>query len=240
IVNLFDTLNEYKGYYELEIDLKQIDPTIQSINKFIDTYETIEISNIDNFSINNNLTKIENYTYIDTELFAGLEMCSTSLGKLSELIVKEDGEQQTTNANFPKNKIIKTNEILTGEIKSFITSYADDLKESVNYLKEENYSTQYRIKHRSQLLIFFLMQISSIKNIKNHNNVKNVYLELYYTNDVKLKIRFSKVIWPKIIGTYYPEYKKFGNNNLTILNNSDDLNFTNKSNNSVKITFKPK
>ncbi|UZQ30045.1 MAG: hypothetical protein OHM57_12775 [Spiroplasma phoeniceum] len=58
---------------------------------------------------------------------------------------------------------------------------------------------------------------------------------------MKLKIRFSKVIWPKIISTYYPEYKKFGNfNNFTFSNNSDKLNFTNKSNNPVKITFKPR
>ncbi len=104
---------------------------------------------------------------------------------------------------------------------------------------EEKYHTQYKIEGRSQLSLIFLMQISSIKNIENNNNVKNVYLQIYYTNDMKLKIRFSKVIWPKIIGTYYPYYKKFGNfNNLTFSNNSDKLNFTNKSNNTVKITFK--
>ncbi|WP_425377878.1 hypothetical protein [Spiroplasma endosymbiont of Polydrusus pterygomalis] len=232
VVNLFDDLNEYKGYYEIEIDLKQIDPTIQSINKFIDTYETIEINNIGNFSITNIATKIENYDYSNTELFAGGEICSISLDKLSELIVKEDGKQQISNANFPQNKIIKTNEIST-EIKQFITSYADDLI-------EENYRTRYSVKGKSQLSILFLMQISSINNIKP-NNVKNVYLELYYTNNVKLKIRFSKVIWPKIIGTYYPYYKKFGNNNnLNFSNNSNNLNFSNNSNNPVKITIKPR
>ncbi|QED24871.1 hypothetical protein [Spiroplasma citri] len=83
------------------------------------------------------------------------------------------------------------------------------------------------------------MQISSINNIKS-NKVQNVYLQMYYTNELKLKIRFSKVIWPQFIGTYYPDYKKFGNdNNLTFWNNSDKLNFINKNNNSVKITIKP-
>ncbi len=61
-------------YYETEIDLKQIDPTIQNINKFIDTYETIEISNIDNFSITNIATKINMYKYKDIELFSGIEV----------------------------------------------------------------------------------------------------------------------------------------------------------------------
>ncbi|WP_126821434.1 hypothetical protein [Spiroplasma endosymbiont of Megaselia nigra] len=109
MVNLFDTLNEYKGYYELEIDLKQIDPTIQSINKFIDTYETIEISNINNFSITNFATKIHMYEYKDIELFAGKEECNFNLGKISDLNYEGGGDQQITNTNFPQNKIIKTN-----------------------------------------------------------------------------------------------------------------------------------
>ncbi len=135
-------------------------------------------------------------------------MCGVVLGKLSELVVKYDGKQQITNDNFPQNKIIKTDEIST-KIKSFVISKADDLI-------EEKYHTQYKIEGRSQLSLMFLMQISSIKNIENNNNVKNLYLQIYYTNDIKLKIRFSKLIWPKIIGTYYSYYKKFGNfNNLT-------------------------
>ncbi|MFU0252451.1 hypothetical protein [Spiroplasma sp. Moj] len=164
---------------------------------------------------------------------AGFEICGIVLGKLSKLVVKYGGKQQITNANFPQNKIIKTDEIST-KIKSFVISKADDLI-------EENYHTQYKIEGRSQLSLIFLMQISSIKNIENKNNVQNVYLQVYYTNDMKLKIRFSKVIWPKIIGVYYPDYKKFGNfNNLTFSNNSDKLNFTSKNNKPVKITIKPR
>ncbi|PQM29829.1 hypothetical protein [Spiroplasma poulsonii] len=50
-INLFDNTTEYKGYYEIEIDLRQIDPTIQSISKFQDSYKTIEISNLDNYKL---------------------------------------------------------------------------------------------------------------------------------------------------------------------------------------------
>lgn len=45
-------MNEfYDAYYEVEIDLKQIDPTIQSISKFQDAYKTIEISNLGNLQV---------------------------------------------------------------------------------------------------------------------------------------------------------------------------------------------
>lgn len=41
----------YDVYYEVEIDLKQIDTTIQSISKFQDAYKTIEISNLGNLQV---------------------------------------------------------------------------------------------------------------------------------------------------------------------------------------------
>lgn len=45
-------MNEfYDAYYEVEIDLKQSDPTIQSISKFQDAYKTIEISNLGNLQV---------------------------------------------------------------------------------------------------------------------------------------------------------------------------------------------
>ncbi len=120
VVNLFDDTEEYTGYYETEIDLRQIDPTIQSISKFQDVYKTIEISNLNNFSIINSATKIANYDYSKTtELLAGTEVCGVVLEKLSDLVVKYDGKQQITNANFPQNKIIKTYEIST-KIKSLV------------------------------------------------------------------------------------------------------------------------
>ncbi len=49
-LNLFP--DEFKdAYYEEEIYLKQIDPTIQSISKFQDAYKTIEISNLNNLQV---------------------------------------------------------------------------------------------------------------------------------------------------------------------------------------------
>ncbi|MBW3059380.1 MAG: hypothetical protein CXB60_10255 [Spiroplasma poulsonii] len=53
--------NLYDGYYEIEIDLKQIDPTIQSISKFISSYKTIEISNLNNLQVECGPPEIENF-----------------------------------------------------------------------------------------------------------------------------------------------------------------------------------
>ncbi|QIA73188.1 hypothetical protein GL982_05950 [Spiroplasma citri] len=227
MVNLFDSTEEYTGYYETEIDLRQIDPTIQSIEKFKSAYKTIEISNLDNFSINNNATKIANYGYSNIELFVGRGQCNLSVGEIFDFNFLEGGSEQTTNANFPQNKIIKTEEIST-EIKTFIISKADKLG-SVSF-------ATYKTKYQDQIILF-LMQISDT-NLKPINKVQNVYLQAYYTNDMKLKIRFSKVIWPKFMGTVgYPNWGH--NTNLTFSNSVNKLNFTNKSNNPVKITIKP-
>ncbi len=55
-------------------------------------------------------------------------------------------------------------------------------------------------------MVLFLMQISTINNIK-HYKTKNVYLKLYYTNYVKLKIIFTKKILPRFMGTVgYPNW----------------------------------
>ncbi|MFW4370986.1 MAG: hypothetical protein EHV01_003475, partial [Spiroplasma sp. hy2] len=226
-LDLFDNTAEYKGYYEVEIDLKQIDPTIQSISKFQDAYKTIEISNLNNFYIINKANKIANYGYSDIELFVGRGQCNLSVGKISDFNFVHAGSEQETNANFPQNKIIKTNEIST-EIKTFVISKADKLW-PVSF-------SQYKTKYKDQI-ISFLMQISGT-NLKPINNVQNVYLQAYYTNDVKLKIRFTKVIWPRFMGAV--GYPNWGHNvNLTFSNVVDKLNFTNKSNNTVKIIIKP-
>ncbi len=226
-VDLFDYKEEYSAYYETEIDLKQIDPTIQSIDKFISSYKTIEISNLNNFSITNNATKIANYGYSNIELFVGRGQCNLSVGEIFNFNFVGGGSKQETNANFPQNKIIKTDEIST-EIKTFIISKADKLG-PISFSK-------YKTKYQDQI-VSFLMQISD-SNLKPINNVQNVYLQAYYTNDVKLKIRLTKVIWPRFMGCV--GYPNWGNNdNLTFSNNSDYLNFTNKSNNPIKITIKP-
>ncbi len=202
-------------------------PTIQSIDKFISSYKTIEISNLNNFSITNNATKIANYGYSNIELFVGRGQCNLSVGEIFNFNFVGGGSKQETNANFPQNKIIKTDEIST-EIKTFIISKADKLG-PISFSK-------YKTKYQDQI-VSFLMQISD-SNLKPINNVQNVYLQAYYTNDVKLKIRLTKVIWPRFMGCV--GYPNWGNNdNLTFSNNSDYLNFTNKSNNPIKITIKP-
>ncbi|WP_425378646.1 hypothetical protein [Spiroplasma endosymbiont of Polydrusus pterygomalis] len=128
---------------------------------------------------------------------------------------------------FPQNKIIKTNEIST-EIKTFVISKADKLRD-VSF-------SEYKTKYQDQI-ISFLIQVSDT-NLKPINNVQNVYLQAYYTNNLKLKIRFTKVIWPRFMGAVgYPSWGH--NTNLTFLNNSDNLNFTNESNNTVNIIIKP-
>jgi hypothetical protein len=63
-LNIQPTLfsNEFNEvYYETEIDLKQIDPTIQSIIKFQDAYKTIEISNLNNIQVECGTPEIENF-----------------------------------------------------------------------------------------------------------------------------------------------------------------------------------
>ncbi|MFW4371111.1 MAG: hypothetical protein EHV01_004105 [Spiroplasma sp. hy2] len=62
--------------------------------------------------------------------------------------------------------------------------------------------------------------------------------EVYYTNDVKLKIRFSKVIFPQLVIVW--DY--FGNDKDIILDvsNPNVLGIRNKSDNPVKITIKPR
>ncbi|WP_374695862.1 hypothetical protein [Spiroplasma endosymbiont of Polydrusus formosus] len=74
-------------------------------------------------------------------------------------------------------------------------------------------------------------------NLKPINNIQNVYLQAYYTNDVKLKIRFTNIILSRFVGV--AGYLNRGHNaNLTFSNSSYYLNFTYKSKNQVKITIK--
>ncbi|WP_374696267.1 hypothetical protein [Spiroplasma endosymbiont of Polydrusus formosus] len=42
--------------------------------------------------------------------------------------------------------------------------------------------------------IKFLLQITKLSN-NDKDKIKETYLQSYYTNDVKLKIRFSKIIF---------------------------------------------
>ncbi len=55
-----------------------------------------------------------------------------------------------------------------------------------------DYKNIYKINNKEAYIIF-LLQITSLSN-KFDNKIKETYLQSYYTNDVKLKIRFSKKI----------------------------------------------
>ncbi|MBW3059381.1 MAG: hypothetical protein CXB60_10260 [Spiroplasma poulsonii] len=80
------------------------------------------------------------------------------------------------------------------------------------------------------------MQISDDK-------IKETYLQAYYTNNMKLKIRFTKKLKPELRflgGAGYWPY--FGNEkDITIdVSNPNVLGIRNKMINPVKITFKPR
>ncbi|QED24663.1 hypothetical protein [Spiroplasma citri] len=73
------------------------------------------------------------------------------------------------------------------------------------------------------------------------DKIKETYLQAYYTNDVKLKIRFSKVLFVLLI-LKNSVIKYFGNSgNITLyVSNPNYLGIRNKSTEPVKITIKPR
>ncbi|RUO86352.1 hypothetical protein [Spiroplasma endosymbiont of Megaselia nigra] len=86
------------------------------------------------------------------------------------------------------------------------------------------------------------MQITSWSNNVN-NKIKEIYLQSYYTNDMKLKIRFSKALIGNLSAKILRSTRWFwGNKDYILLNinNPNILGIRNKSDNPVKITFKPR
>ncbi|MFJ1522780.1 MAG: hypothetical protein EHU54_05280 [Spiroplasma sp. ald] len=98
--NIFS--DEFKdAYYEVEIDLKQIDPTIQSIDKFISSYKIIEISNLNNLQVECGPPEIENFIpNRNVNLSAGKYSCNQNFGSLTNMTLKESGRSQTDEVNF--------------------------------------------------------------------------------------------------------------------------------------------
>ncbi|WP_353487132.1 hypothetical protein, partial [Spiroplasma phoeniceum] len=116
-VNLFSD-DFYDAYYEVEIDLKQIDPTIQSISKFQDAYKTIEISNLNNLQVECGPPNIENFIpNINIDIKGGGNNCSSSHGLLSQMTLQESGHSQVDKVNFPNIFTIDTKEI-TNDIQT--------------------------------------------------------------------------------------------------------------------------
>ncbi|WP_342256267.1 hypothetical protein [Spiroplasma endosymbiont of Poecilobothrus nobilitatus] len=243
-INLFN--NEFnEGYYETEIDLKQIDPTIQSIDKFISSYKIIEISNLNNIQVECGPPDIENFIpNRNINLSGGVNSCNNDGGSLANITLYKSGRSQTDKVNFENTITLYTDNIKVNDIQTFATAYT-------NGLSEKGYKNTYYINDR-KYSINFLLQITNLPN-EDYNNlisnkIKETYLQTYYTNDVKLKIRFSKILFVNLscIGIEkFPnqEYFKYWGNDKDIkidVSNPNVLGIRNKSDNPVKITFKPR
>ncbi|MBW3058939.1 MAG: hypothetical protein CXB60_07795 [Spiroplasma poulsonii] len=229
-VNLFS--NEFnEGYYEIEIDLKQIDPTIQSISKFQDAYKKIEISNLSNLQIECIKPYIENFIpNRDINLLGGSNGCDFNSGLLSNITLKKEGLLQTDKINFENTITLYTNNI-NNDIITFATAYT-------NGLSSGNYKNIYYTEKSGA--VNFLLQITKLSNNDN-DKIKETYLQAYYSNDVKLKIRFTKVLFAQLLLLAQINLSYEGNNkNITIdINNKNILGIRNKNNNSIQIIFKP-
>ncbi|WP_424526442.1 hypothetical protein [Spiroplasma endosymbiont of Glossina fuscipes fuscipes] len=232
-INLFS--DEFKdAYYETELDLRQIDPTIQSIDKFISSYKTIEISNLDNLKVSCIEPDIKHFIRDrNVNILGGYSTCEYNFGSLSDATLHKKGLQQKDNVNFPNTFTIDTKKI-TNDIQTF------EPIAYTNGLPSGNYQSEYTISWRNWD-INFLLQITKLSNNDN-NKIKETYLQAYYTNDVKLKIRFSKVLFPQLLGYCLTNNTSWGNDkNITIdLNALGVLNMVNTSDNPIKITIKPR
>ncbi|RUO85704.1 hypothetical protein D9R21_07200 [Spiroplasma endosymbiont of Megaselia nigra] len=237
MVNIFDDIAEYKGYYEIEIDLKQIDPTIQSISKFISSYKTIEISNLNNLQVECGLPNIENFIpNRNIDIISGIDDCSNNLFSLENITLKNIGLSQIDNINFDNTITLYTKNIKVNDTE---TKYATAVATGLPF---KGYSTIYETSTINS--VRFLLQKTFLPKYGVNNKIKETYLQAYYTNDMKLKIRFTKIILPLLQFYYIDAYRKqkyFGNDKDIILdiNNSNVLGIRNKSDNPVKITFKP-
>ncbi|WP_348735244.1 hypothetical protein [Spiroplasma endosymbiont of Ammophila pubescens] len=175
-----DEFNE--GYYETEIDLKQIDPTIQSISKFKDAYKTIEISNLGNLQVECKQANIENVILNrNINLSGDYDNCNIDLFSLATIILQESGRYQTDKVNFDNTITLYTDNI-TNDIQTVASGYTNGLPSYDDY--ENKYTGQ-----KGSGDIRFLLQITKLYNNDN-DKIKETYLQSYYTNDMKLKIRF--------------------------------------------------
>ncbi len=120
--NFFDENTKYFGYSEIEIDLKQIDPTIKSIDKFISSYKTIEISNICNLQVECEPPNIENFIpNRNVEILVGRTGCSDYLGNLGGIKIETQGRAQINKVNFENTIILYTDNIKVNDIQTVAT-----------------------------------------------------------------------------------------------------------------------
>ncbi|MBW3057838.1 hypothetical protein D6D54_00705 [Spiroplasma poulsonii] len=219
------------GYYETEINLRQIDPTIQSIDKFISSYKTIEISNLNNLQVGCLKPDIEHFIKDrNVNLLGGSNGCNLNGGLLSNITLQKTGLEQKDNVNFDNTITLYTDNI-TNEIKTFSTAYTNGLPSGYYpnlYLTEQN-----------NWNIMFILRITKLSDT-DKDKIKETYLQVYYTNDMKLKIRFSKVLFAQLLLNTGFDY--CGNDkDITIdLNSLGVLNIVNNNDNPIKITIKPR
>ncbi|QIA73400.1 hypothetical protein GL982_07175 [Spiroplasma citri] len=233
-VNLFDDTAEHNAYYETEIDLRQIDPTIQSIDKFKSAYKTIEISNLGNLQVECGPPNIENFIpNRNVDILGGLN-CNINLGSLANITLQESGRSQTDKVNFDNIRTLYTNNI-TNEVQTF------EPIAYTNGLQGDDYENRYFASDK-RVVLDFLLQITKLSNNNDNDKIKETYLQAYYTNDVKLKIRISKIININLLLDSTMHWKYFGNNKNIVLDvdNPNVLGIRNKSENPVKITFIPR
>ncbi|WP_338991043.1 hypothetical protein [Spiroplasma endosymbiont of Seladonia tumulorum] len=232
-VNLF--YNEFNSaYYETEIDLKQIDPTIQSISKFQDSYKTIEISNLDNLQVECGPPNIGNFipNRNINITFGGVSGC-TNKNPLSSIKLLESGHSQTDKVNFDNTITLYTDNIRVNDIQTFSTAYTNGLP------SYDDYFNKYISKNELTIRVSFTLKSTKLFN-SDKDEIKKTELQAYYTNDMKLKIRFTKLIYAELI-LGADSYLSFGNDKDIVLdvNNPNVLGIRNKSDNPVKITIKP-
>ncbi|UZQ30359.1 MAG: hypothetical protein OHM56_02125 [Spiroplasma phoeniceum] len=146
--------------------------------------------------------------------------------------MQKGGLSQTDNINFDNTITLYTDNIKVNDVQTFATGITSGLPSG-------QYANKYKPEKGGIIeYIKFLFQITSLSN-KVNDKIKETYLQSYYTNNMKLKIRFSKVVFANLSAnwTYY-----LGNDkDITIdVNNWGTLGIRNKSNSPVKITFKPR
>ncbi len=182
------------------------------------------------------------YPNRNVEILVGRTGCSDYLGNLGGIKIETQGRAQINKVNFENTIILYTDNIKVNDIQTVATG-------ETNGLINKEYKTKYKTE-LGEAFIYLLLQITKLYNNDNEK-IKETKLQAYYTNDMKLKIRISKSMIPKLLGVegygdiwYWgtTEYETpISNGSIKFnINNPNVLGIRNSSNNPVKITIKPR
>lgn len=232
-VNLFSD-EFYDAYYETEIDLKQIDPTITTLSQFLNAYSSIQFNNINNnLQVECGPPNIENFIPNRNINLLGGSNCGNNFGLLSNITLQWEGSSQTDKVNFKGSLIYDLANIKENKMTTLFTGYT-------NGLPNDDYENRY-FASDSRVVLDFLLQITKLSNNDN-SKITETYLQAYYTNNMKLKIRISKSINVNLLLDSTMHWKYFGNNKDIVLDvsNPNVLGIRNKSNNPISITLIPR